>query len=118
MESADEFLSKGKSRKIQQTLSAQMEEASEELDFEKAAIIRDKIKSLNIIQSSLTISETFETCYSWYKSLEKLAFKSKQNWEIKLSKTNLTKNLNEILNSFLFLNFMNKAVYKISQREK
>ena len=34
-----------------------MEKASEELDFEKAAIIRDKIKSLNIIQSSLTISE-------------------------------------------------------------
>ena len=41
VESADEFLSKGKSRKIQQTLSAQMEEASEELDFEKAAIIRE-----------------------------------------------------------------------------
>ena len=57
VEAADEFLSKGKSRKIQKTLSEQMETASEELDFEKAAIIRDKIKSLNIIQSSLTISE-------------------------------------------------------------
>ena len=34
-----------------------MEDASEELDFEKAAIMRDKIKSLNIIQSSLTISD-------------------------------------------------------------
>ena len=57
VDAADEFLSKGKSRKIQKTLSDQMEGASEELDFEKAAIIRDKIKSLNIIQSSLSISE-------------------------------------------------------------
>ena len=32
-----------------------MDKASDELDFEKAAIFRDKIKSLNIIQSSLKI---------------------------------------------------------------
>ena len=57
VDAADEFLSKGKSRKIQKTLSSQMENASEELDYEKAGILRDKIKSLNIIQSSLTISE-------------------------------------------------------------
>ena len=57
VEAADEFLSKGKSRKIQSNLSSQMESASEELDFEKAAIMRDKIKSLNIIQSSLTVSD-------------------------------------------------------------
>ena len=88
MESADEFLSKGKSRKIQQTLSAQMEEASEELDFEKAAIIRDKIKSLNIIQSSLTISEanlTEADVIAGYKESGKTCiqvffYRSKQNW--------------------------------------
>ena len=57
VEAADEFLSKGKSRKIQNTLSQQMEKASSDLDFEKAAIMRDKIKSLNIIQSSLTVTE-------------------------------------------------------------
>ena len=34
---------KGKSRKIQNTLSQQMEKASSDLDFEKAAIMRDKI---------------------------------------------------------------------------
>ena len=34
-----------------------MEKASDELDFEKATIMRDKIKSLNIIQSSLTVTE-------------------------------------------------------------
>ena len=51
VEAADEFLSSGKSRKIQKTLSQQMEDASEELDFERASIFRDRIKSLNIIQS-------------------------------------------------------------------
>ena len=34
-----------------------MEEASEKLDFEKASMLRDKIKSLNIIQSSQKINE-------------------------------------------------------------
>ena len=51
VENAIEFVS-GKSRKIQKNLSTQMEKASEELDFEKATILRDRIKALNIIQSS------------------------------------------------------------------
>ena len=34
-----------------------MEKASENLDFEKAVILRDRIKSLNIIQSSQRINE-------------------------------------------------------------
>ena len=41
----------GKSMKIQKNLSNQMEQASENLDFEKAVILRDRIKALNIIQS-------------------------------------------------------------------
>ena len=56
VEDAIEFVS-GKSRKIQKSLSDQMEKASGELDFEKAAILRDRIKSLNIIQSSQRINE-------------------------------------------------------------
>ena len=56
VEDAIEFVS-GKSRKIQKNLSNQMEKASEELDFEKATILRDRIKSLNIIQSSQRINE-------------------------------------------------------------
>ena len=35
-----------------------MEEASKELDFEKAAIARDRIKALTQIQSSQKINET------------------------------------------------------------
>ncbi len=56
VDDAIEFVS-GKSRKIQKSLSNQMERASEDLDFEKAAILRDRIKSLNIIQSSQRINE-------------------------------------------------------------
>ena len=88
VEAADEFLSKGKSRKIQKTLSQQMEDASEELDFEKAAIMRDKIKSLNIIQSSLTVSEANlieADVIAGYKESGKTCiqvffYRSKQNW--------------------------------------
>jgi excinuclease ABC subunit C len=53
---AIQFVS-GKSRDIQKNLSKQMEEASEKLDFERASIFRDRIKSLNIIQSSQRINE-------------------------------------------------------------
>lgn len=56
VDDAIEFVS-GKSRRIQKNLSNQMEKASEELDFEKAVILRDRIKALNIIQSSQRINE-------------------------------------------------------------
>jgi len=56
VDDAIKFIS-GKSREIQKNLSKQMEEASEKLDFEKASIFRDRIKSLNIIQSSQRINE-------------------------------------------------------------
>ena len=47
----------GKSRDIQKNLSKEMEAASDKLDFERASIFRDRIKSLNIIQSSQRINE-------------------------------------------------------------
>ena len=52
---AIQFVS-GKSRDIQKNLSKEMEVASDQLDFEKASIFRDRIKSLNIIQSSQRIN--------------------------------------------------------------
>ena len=48
---AIDFIS-GKSRRIQKNLSKEMEEASKELDYEKAAIARDRIKALTQIQTS------------------------------------------------------------------
>ena len=120
VEAADEFLSKGKSRKIQKTLSQQMEEASEELDFEKAAIMRDKIKSLNIIQSSLTISEANlieADVIAGYKESGKTCiqvffYRSKQNWgnQAFFPKHDPDEKFSNILNSFVSQFYENKAV--------
>ena len=51
------FLS-GKSKSIQKKLSLEMEKSSEKMDYEKAAIHRDRIKALTQIQSSHHISST------------------------------------------------------------
>ena len=120
VEAADEFLSKGRSRKIQQTLSSQMENASEELDFEKAAIVRDKIKSLNIIQSSLTISDvnlTEADVIAGYKESGKTCiqvffYRSKQNWgnQAFFPKHDPDEKFSNILNSFVSQFYENKAV--------
>ncbi len=50
VDEAHAFLS-GKSRKIRSRMAKQMEEASAELDFEKAAIYRDRLRALSHIQS-------------------------------------------------------------------
>ena len=44
VDQAIQFVS-GKSRDIQKNLSKEMEDASDQLDFEKASIFRDRIKS-------------------------------------------------------------------------
>ena len=120
VDAADEFLSKGRSRKIQQTLSDQMDNASEELDFEKAAIIRDKIKSLNIIQSSLTISDinlVEADVIAGYKESGKTCiqvffYRSKQNWgnQAFFPKHDPDEKLSNILNSFVSQFYENKTV--------
>ncbi len=122
VEAADEFLSKGKSRKIQKNLSSQMEFASEELDFEKAAIMRDKIKSLNIIQSSLTVSDANlieADVIAGYKESGKTCvqvffYRSKQNWgnQAFFPKHDPEEKLSEIINSFISQFYENKAVPK------
>ena len=119
VDDAIKFVS-GKSRKIQKNLSAQMEKSSEELDFEKAAIIRDRIKSLNIIQSSQRINETNlveADVIAGYKESGKTCiqvffYRSKQNWgnQAFFPKHDPDENLNEILNSFLSQFYENKAV--------
>ncbi len=123
VEAADEFLSKGKSRKIQKTLSVQMEGASNELDFEKAALLRDKIKSLNIIQSSLTISDANlieADVIAGYKESGKTCiqvffYRSKQNWgnQAFFPKHDPEEKLSNILNSFISQFYENKTVPKL-----
>ena len=119
VESAIEFVS-GKSRKIQKNLSDQMEKASEELDFEKAAILRDRIKSLNIIQSSQRINEANlieADVIAGYKESGKTCiqvffYRSKQNWgnQAFFPKHDPDEKLNDIINSFISQFYENKSV--------
>ena len=119
VENAIEFVS-GKSRKIQKNLSTQMEKASEELDFEKATILRDRIKALNIIQSSQRINEANlveADVIAGYKDSGKTCiqvffYRSKQNWgnQAFYPKHDPDENLKEILNSFISQFYENKSV--------
>jgi excinuclease ABC subunit C len=54
-EEAKQFLS-GKSNAIQQKLSARMQKASEEQDYEKAALYRDRLKALSAVQTRQIIN--------------------------------------------------------------
>ncbi len=119
VEDAIEFVS-GKSRKIQKNLSSQMEKASENLDFEKAGILRDRIKSLNIIQSSQRINEanlTEADVIAAYKEsgqtcIQVFFYRSKQNWgnQAFFPKHDPDENLSNILNSFVSQFYENKSV--------
>ena len=120
VEAADEFLSSERYRKIQKSLSLQMNKASDELDFEKAATFRDKIKSLNIIQSSLKISETnlveADVVAGYKKSgktcVQVFFFRSKQNWgnQAFFPKHDPEEKLSNILSSFVSQFYENKSI--------
>ena len=113
----------GKSREIQKNLSKQMEEASEKLDFEKASILRDKIKSLNIIQSSQRINEANlveADVIAAYKESGKTCiqiffYRSKQNWgnQSYFPKHDPDQNISEIMSSFIMQFYENKNVPKL-----
>ena len=119
VDDAIDFVS-GKSRKIQKSLSAQMETASDELDFEKAAILRDRIKSLNIIQSSQRINEANlveADVIAGYKESGKTCiqvffYRSKQNWgnQAFFPKHDPDESLSNIINSFVTQFYENKSV--------
>lgn len=55
VEQAEDFLS-GRSQAIQRELSAKMSEAAEALDYERAAIFRDRIRALTAIQAHQDIN--------------------------------------------------------------
>ena len=122
VDDAIKFIS-GKSRDIQKNLSMQMEEASEKLDFEKASIFRDRIKSLNIIQSSQRINEanlieadviaahkeSGKTC------IQVFFYRAKQNWgnQAYFPKHDPDQSISEIMSSFLIQFYENKNVPKL-----
>ena len=119
VDDAVKFIS-GKSRKIQENLSQDMENASKELDYEKAAIVRDRIKALSQIQSSQKINQTNlneadvvgifkdsgKTC------IQVFFFRSKQNWgnQAYFPKHDPDEKLEKILSSFISQFYENKTI--------
>ena len=104
-------------------LSKQMEEASEKLDFERASIFRDRIKSLNIIQSSQRINEANlveADVIAAYKESGKTCiqvffYRSKQNWgnQAYFPKHDPDQDISEIMSSFLMQFYENKNVPRL-----
>ena len=100
-----------------------MEVASDQLDFEKASILRDRIKSLNIIQSSQRINEANlvdADVIAGYKESGKTCvqvffFRSKQNWgnQAYFPKHDPDQNISEIMSSFLMQFYENKSIPKL-----
>ena len=117
-----EFIS-GKTRNIQKDLSKQMEIASKELDYEKAAVLRDRIKALTQIQSSQNINTTNLSeadVIAVYKESGKSCvqvffFRSKQNWgnQSFFPKHDPDEDLSKILSSFIMQFYENKNVPKL-----
>ena len=121
VEDAIQFVS-GKSREIQKSLSEQMEQASETLDFEKASNFRDRIKSLNIIQSSQRVNEANlieADVIAAYKESGKTCiqvffYRAKQNWgnQSYFPKHDPDQSIEEIMSSFIMQFYENKSVPK------
>ena len=115
---AVEFIS-GKSRRIQKNLSKEMEIASKDLDYEKAAIARDRIKALTQIQTSQKINQTNlneADVISIHKETGKTCvqvffFRSKQNWgnQAFYPKHDADDSVQDILSSFISQFYENKT---------
>ncbi len=119
---AVDFIS-GKSQRIQKNLSEEMEKASEDLDYEKAVILRDRIKALTQIQSSQKINRTNlneADVISIFKEsgrtcIQVFFFRSKQNWgnQAYFPKHDPDENVNKILSYFLGQFYENKSVPRL-----
>ncbi len=113
----------GKSRRIQKNLSKEMEKASKELDYEKAAVARDRIKALTQIQTSQKINQTNLTeadVISIYKETGKTCvqvffFRSKQNWgnQAFYPKHDPDDSVEDIISSFISQFYENKTIPRL-----
>ena len=113
------FLS-GKSKNIQKKLSLEMEKSSEKMDYEKAAVLRDRIKALAQIQSSQNVSsanldnaDVISIAQEAEKSCVQVFFyRSKQNWgnQSYFPSHDKSHTAEEILASFITQFYENKNV--------
>jgi len=84
---ASDFLG-GRSTKVQQKLGAQMTAAAEAMDFESAAIMRDRLKSLTFIQGTQSINaegvdeaDVFAlACKQGHIGIQAFFIRGGQNW--------------------------------------
>ena len=107
---ANEFLS-GRSRSVQQELGVEMDKASEGLDFEHAAVYRDRLAALSAIQShqginprSLEEADVFALHQTGgYTCVEVFFFRTGQNWGNRayFPKADRALKAGEILSAFL-----------------
>ncbi len=107
---ANAFLS-GKSRAVQEELAAEMEKASAAMDFERAAIYRDRLAALSAVQSSQGINpRTVEEADVFaihqeggFSCIEVFFFRTGQNWGNRayFPKADRSLGLGEVLGSFL-----------------
>jgi excinuclease ABC subunit C len=107
---ANDFLS-GRSRAVKQLLAAEMEKASNDLEFERAALYRDRLAALSAIQSQQGINpRTVEEADVFaihqeggYSCVEVFFFRTGQNWGNRAYFPRADKSLlsEEVLGSFL-----------------
>ncbi|HEU5017685.1 MAG TPA: excinuclease ABC subunit UvrC [Pseudolabrys sp.] len=84
---ANEFLA-GRSSSVQKTLAGEMDRAAEALDFERAAVYRDRLSALSAIQShqginprSIAEADVFAAHQAGgYTCVEVFFFRTGQNW--------------------------------------
>src|SRR5664279_362326 len=110
VQEATEFLS-GRSRAVKQELAGEMEKASAELEFETAALYRDRLAALSAIQSQQGINpRTVEEADVFaihqeggYSCVEVFFFRTGQNWGNRAYFPRAEKSFTpeEVLSSFL-----------------
>ncbi|MEL6201497.1 MAG: excinuclease ABC subunit UvrC [Pseudomonadota bacterium] len=87
VDEAKDFL-RGKSKKVQADMAATMQSAAEDLDFERAALYRDRISALTAIQSAQGINpqtveeaDVFAVCSEGGQvCIQVFFFRTGQNW--------------------------------------
>ncbi|HXW49845.1 MAG TPA: excinuclease ABC subunit UvrC [Xanthobacteraceae bacterium] len=107
---ANEFLS-GRSKKVKDELAAEMERASAELDFERAAIYRDRLAALSAIQSHQGVNprgvedaDVFAVHQQGgFSCVEVFFFRTGQNWGNRayFPKADRSLSAGEVLSAFL-----------------
>jgi excinuclease ABC subunit C len=119
---ADSFLS-GKSRAVKEELAAEMEQASTAMDYERAALYRDRLAALSAVQSQQGINpKTIEEADVFavhqaggFNCVEVFFFRTGQNWGNRayFPKADRTLPPSEVLGAFLAQFYDDKPVPRL-----